>query len=31
MDFYDVPKFVDQAVAEAVPFYTEHLAAEAGA
>ncbi|MFE0699649.1 hypothetical protein [Streptomyces sp. NPDC058872] len=26
MDFYDVPKYVDQAIAEAVPFYTEHLA-----
>ncbi|MBP5937256.1 alpha/beta hydrolase [Streptomyces acidiscabies] len=28
MDFYDVPKYVDQAIAEAVPFYAEHLAAE---
>ncbi|MGW5000194.1 alpha/beta hydrolase [Streptomyces hydrogenans] len=27
MDFYDVPKYVDQAVGEAVPFFTEHLAA----
>ncbi|MGW5782206.1 alpha/beta hydrolase [Streptomyces sp. NPDC003863] len=28
MDFYDVPKYVDQAIAEAVPFYNEHLAAQ---
>ncbi|WP_242625546.1 hypothetical protein [Streptomyces sp. BK022] len=27
MDFYDVLKYVDQAVAEAVPFFTRHLAA----
>ncbi|MEJ2870472.1 alpha/beta hydrolase [Actinomycetospora sp. OC33-EN08] len=27
MDFYDVPKYVERAVAEAVPFFTEHLAA----
>ncbi|MET8605244.1 alpha/beta hydrolase [Streptomyces rubiginosohelvolus] len=27
MDFYDVPKYVDQAIAEAAPFFTEHLAA----
>lgn len=26
MDFYDVPKYVDLAVAEAVPFFTKHLA-----
>ncbi|MFE6850182.1 alpha/beta hydrolase [Streptomyces sp. NPDC057674] len=26
MDFYDVPKYVDQAVGEAVPFFTQHLA-----
>ncbi|MFD4728034.1 alpha/beta hydrolase [Streptomyces seoulensis] len=26
MDFYDIPKYVDQAVAEAVPFFTQHLA-----
>lgn len=26
MDFYDVPKYVDRAVAEAVPFFTENLA-----
>ena len=26
MDFYDVPKYVDRAVAEATPFFTEHLA-----
>jgi fermentation-respiration switch protein FrsA (DUF1100 family) len=25
-DFYDVPKYVDRAVAEAVPFFDEHLA-----
>ncbi|MDX2706900.1 alpha/beta hydrolase [Streptomyces sp. PA03-6a] len=25
MDFYDVPKYVDRAVAEAVPFFREHL------
>ncbi|MEJ2890302.1 alpha/beta hydrolase [Actinomycetospora aeridis] len=25
MDFYDVPKYVDRAVAEATPFFTEHL------
>ncbi|CAM3037063.1 alpha/beta hydrolase [Skermania piniformis] len=28
MDFYDVPKYVDRAVAEAVPFFTENLAAK---
>ncbi|MFC4326938.1 alpha/beta hydrolase [Streptomyces andamanensis] len=28
MDFYDVPEYVDRAIAEAVPFFTEHLAAE---
>ncbi|WP_329201574.1 MULTISPECIES: alpha/beta hydrolase [unclassified Streptomyces] len=28
MDFYDVPKYVDQAIAAAVPFYNEHLAAK---
>lgn len=27
MDFYDVPQYVDRAVAEAVPFFTEHLTA----
>ncbi|MFG3308627.1 alpha/beta hydrolase [Streptomyces wuyuanensis] len=27
MDFYDVPKYVDQAIAAATPFFTEHLAA----
>ncbi|TCK25771.1 alpha/beta hydrolase [Pseudonocardia endophytica] len=27
MDFYDVPEYVDRAVAEATPFFTEHLAA----
>ncbi|MYQ44601.1 alpha/beta hydrolase [Streptomyces sp. SID4985] len=27
MDFYDVPKYVDQAVAEAVSFFREHLVA----
>ncbi|MEU1202548.1 hypothetical protein ABZ446_40905 [Streptomyces sp. NPDC005813] len=27
MDFYDVPKYVDRAVEEAVPFFEEHLAA----
>lgn len=27
MDFYDVPEYVDRAVAEAVPFFTEHLGA----
>jgi fermentation-respiration switch protein FrsA (DUF1100 family) len=26
MDFYDVPKYVDRAVAEATPFFAEHLA-----
>jgi fermentation-respiration switch protein FrsA (DUF1100 family) len=26
MDFYDVPKYVDLAVAEAVPFFNRHLA-----
>lgn len=25
MDFYDVPKYVDRAVAEATPFFAEHL------
>lgn len=29
MDFYDVPKYVDRAVAEAVPFFQENLAATA--
>ncbi|MFD7872860.1 alpha/beta hydrolase [Streptomyces sp. NPDC059766] len=28
MDFYDVPKYVDQAIAEATPFFTEHLTAK---
>ncbi|MFB7286717.1 alpha/beta hydrolase [Actinacidiphila glaucinigra] len=28
MDFYDVPKYVDRAIAEATPFFTEHLAAK---
>lgn len=28
MDFYDVPKYVDQAIAEATPFFAEHLAAD---
>ncbi|MFD5571034.1 alpha/beta hydrolase family protein [Streptomyces cadmiisoli] len=28
MDFYDVPKYVDRAVAEATPFFREHLVAE---
>ena len=27
MDFYDVPKYVDIAIAEAVPFFQKHLAA----
>ncbi len=27
MDFYDVPKYVDRAVAEAAPFFEKHLAA----
>jgi len=27
MDFYDVPTYVDRAVAEATPFFTENLAA----
>ncbi|MFC7912102.1 alpha/beta hydrolase [Streptomyces nigra] len=27
MDFYDVPKYVDQAISIATPFFTEHLAA----
>ncbi|MCF3136726.1 alpha/beta hydrolase [Streptomyces olivochromogenes] len=27
MDFYDVPKYVDRAVEEAAPFFTDHLAA----
>jgi hypothetical protein len=27
MDFYDVPKYVDHAVAEATPFFRENLAA----
>jgi fermentation-respiration switch protein FrsA (DUF1100 family) len=26
MDFYDVPKYVDRAVAEATPFFRENLA-----
>ncbi|MEV8453885.1 alpha/beta hydrolase [Streptomyces sp. NPDC052095] len=26
MDFYDVPEYVDRAIAEAVPFFAEHLA-----
>ena len=25
MDFYDVPKYVERAVAEATPFFEEHL------
>lgn len=29
MDFYDVPEYVDRAVAEAVPFFRENLAATA--
>ncbi|GAB3350242.1 alpha/beta hydrolase [Amycolatopsis echigonensis] len=29
MDFYDVPKYVDRALAEAVPFFRENLAATA--
>jgi fermentation-respiration switch protein FrsA (DUF1100 family) len=28
MDFYDVPQYVDRAVAEATPFFTENLAVE---
>ncbi|MET7860396.1 alpha/beta hydrolase [Streptomyces sp. NPDC005318] len=28
MDFYDVPKYVDRAVAEATPFFKEHLTTE---
>jgi uncharacterized protein len=28
MDFYDVPKYVDRAVAEATPFFQEHLAVQ---
>jgi fermentation-respiration switch protein FrsA (DUF1100 family) len=28
MDFYDVPKYVDRAVAEAAPFFNEHIAAQ---
>ncbi|MFF0512929.1 alpha/beta hydrolase [Streptomyces sp. NPDC004250] len=28
MDFYDVPKYVDQAIAAATPFFTEHLTAQ---
>ncbi|MFF0696603.1 NAD(P)H-binding protein [Streptomyces tendae] len=28
MDFYDVPKYVDQAIATATPFFTEHLTAQ---
>ena len=28
MDFYDVPKYVDRAVAEATPFFEKHLAAQ---
>lgn len=27
MDFYDVPEYVDRAVAEAEPFFAKHLAA----
>ncbi|MFE3171895.1 alpha/beta hydrolase [Amycolatopsis sp. NPDC059090] len=30
MDFYDVPKYVDRAVTEAVPFFRENLAATRG-
>jgi uncharacterized protein len=30
MDFYDVPKYVDRAVAEATSFFEEHLAAPSG-
>lgn len=29
MDFYDLPKYVERAVDEAVPFFTENLAAKA--
>ncbi|MER5502812.1 alpha/beta hydrolase [Streptomyces sp. NPDC002561] len=28
MDFYDIPKYVDQAISAATPFFNEHLAAE---
>ncbi|MFB8041945.1 alpha/beta hydrolase [Streptomyces hydrogenans] len=28
MDFYDIPKYVDQAISAATPFFTEHLAVE---
>lgn len=28
MDFYDVPKYVDRAVAEATPFFKEHVTAD---
>ncbi|MGY4744936.1 alpha/beta hydrolase [Streptomyces sp. ATMOS53] len=28
MDFYDVPKYVDRAIEEATPFFTENLAAQ---
>ncbi|WP_206328713.1 NAD(P)H-binding protein [Streptomyces sp. Tu 4128] len=28
MDFYDVPKYVDQAIVTATPFFTEHLTAQ---
>ncbi|WP_246112235.1 alpha/beta hydrolase [Streptomyces hawaiiensis] len=28
MDFYDVPQYVDRAMAEATPFFRENLAAE---
>jgi fermentation-respiration switch protein FrsA (DUF1100 family) len=30
MDFYDVPKYVDRAIAEATPFFRQHLAAGPG-
>ncbi|MGW4506825.1 alpha/beta hydrolase [Streptomyces sp. NPDC004436] len=28
MDFYDIPKYVDQAISAATPFFDEHLAAK---
>ncbi|MFB7957601.1 alpha/beta hydrolase [Streptomyces sp. NPDC056045] len=28
MDFYDIPKYVDQAISAATPFFTKHLAAK---
>ncbi|RDI55982.1 alpha/beta hydrolase [Nocardia mexicana] len=30
MDFYDIPKYVDHAVSEAVPFFRENLAGSSG-